>query len=59
MRTGEDRHRVIYANLKTGRFQDINCIDKVYETIKKMESKGEVQIFFDERDKQNEMAVIV
>jgi hypothetical protein len=46
----EQKQRIVYANLKIGRFIDMRCIDKVYDTIKKMESKGEVQIFVDERE---------
>ncbi|MGX1195741.1 hypothetical protein RKD52_004410 [Metabacillus sp. SLBN-84] len=45
----EHKYRIVYANLKLGKFYDMRCIDKVYKTIKKMESKGEVQIFVDER----------
>ena len=45
----EQKYRIVYANLKLGRFFDMCCIDKVYRTIKKMESKGQVQIFVDER----------
>ncbi|WP_165571664.1 hypothetical protein [Cytobacillus praedii] len=46
----EEKYRIIYANLKKGRFIDMRCIDKCYKTIKKMEMKGEVQIFLDERE---------
>ena len=45
----EQKYRIAYANLKLGRFFDMRCVDKVYKTIKKMESKGQVQIFVDER----------
>ena len=48
---GETKARIVYANLKLGRFFDMRCIDKVYSTIKKMEMKGQVQIFIDERVK--------
>jgi len=44
------KNRIVYANLKIGRFFDMRCVDKVHTTIKKMEAKGEVQIFLDERD---------
>ena len=43
------KYRIVYANLKLGKFFDMRCIEKVHDTIKKMESKGEVQIFVDER----------
>jgi hypothetical protein len=46
----ENKFRIVYANLKLGRFIDMRCIDRVYRTIKKMESKGEAQIFVDERE---------
>lgn len=44
------KYRIVYANLKIGRFFDMRCVDKVYNTIKNMETKGEAQIFFDERN---------
>lgn len=51
----EQKFRIVYANLKIGRFFDMRCIDKVYNTIKKMESKGQVQIFIDERKEMEAM----
>jgi len=45
----EQKYRIVYANLKLGRFFDMRCIEKCYNTIKTMESKGQTQIFFDER----------
>jgi hypothetical protein len=45
----EDKRRIIYRNLKSEKGFKIRCIDKVYQTIKKMESKGEAEIYFDER----------
>lgn len=47
------KYRIVYANLKKGRFIDMRCVDKVYKTIKKMEAKGEVQIFVDERNEKD------
>jgi hypothetical protein len=46
----EEKYRIVYANLKLGKFFDMRCIDKCYKTIKKMESKGQAQIFLDERE---------
>lgn len=46
---GEEKKRIVYANLNTGRFVDMRCIGTCYKTIKAMEKKGQVQIFFDER----------
>ncbi|AKO91953.1 hypothetical protein BEH_07475 [Priestia filamentosa] len=45
----EQKYRIVYKNLKLNKMYDIKCVDKVYETIKKMEDKGEVQIIVDER----------
>ncbi|MFA1510010.1 hypothetical protein ACDN41_12340 [Priestia aryabhattai] len=45
----ENKYRIEYKNLKTGEIVKMNCIDKVYSTIRKMESKGEVEILVDER----------
>ncbi|WP_182009418.1 hypothetical protein [Priestia aryabhattai] len=45
----ENKYRIEYKNLKTGEITKMNCIDKVYSTIRKMESKGEVEILVDER----------
>lgn len=46
----EQRYRIEYFNYKTMKIYDIHCIDKVYKTIKRMESRNEVQILFDGRE---------
>jgi len=50
----EEKYRIKYKNLKTGKNFDIKCIEKVYQTIRKMEKKGEAIIDYDERSKRFE-----
>lgn len=45
----EGKFRIKYKNIKLDKIFDIRCIDKVYETIRKMEKQGKAVIFIDER----------
>jgi hypothetical protein len=49
------KKRIKYYNRKLDKIIDMFCIDRVYQTIKRLETKGEVEILEDERDGEDDL----
>ncbi|PGO60575.1 hypothetical protein [Priestia megaterium] len=50
-----NKKRIKYYNRKMDKIIDMFCVDKVYQTIKRLETKGQVEILVDERDGEDDL----
>lgn len=49
------KKRIKYYNRKMDKTIDMFCVDRVYQTIKRLETKGQVEILEDERDGEDDL----